>query len=65
MAAHQDRPGAASLGWILLRDPRQPADVPAWLGTGWWLLDDDGGLTPVDPAAHGLPATPDLPGWAR
>lgn len=61
---------AAAGGWQLLRDPRDPAEVPVWLdsrlaGPGWWLLDDHACFTPVHPSDVGLPVRPELPPWAR
>lgn len=61
---------AAAGGWQLLRDSRDPAEVPVWLdsrmfGVGWVLLDDEACATLVHPSDHGLPVRPTLPPWAR
>lgn len=63
-----ERPLLAGIGgWRLVRDPRDPGEVPVWLARpwpSWWLLDNDGILTPVDAAELGLRAVPVLPEWA-
>lgn len=35
-------------GWIVSSYEPDPATVPVWINHRWWLLDDQGGKTPVE-----------------
>lgn len=65
---HRERALADAGGWIP-RGTVPAGQRPVWLvnmprdRAGWWLLDDEDGMTPVGPSTHALPVTPVLPEW--